>query len=195
MNKNKLKFNKSSAGFTLIELMVSLMIFSIVVLAAIGSLYTVNNASRKARAMQTVLDNLTFSIESISRTIRTGSSVACGGGNGSLNCSFDDQIPSTSIIIDSTFGVSQFVEYRLSNSVNGTGLIEKRVQENGVWSDWAAITSPEINIQNLSFYVDGAETSDGKQPQVSIFVQGVATISEGTAPFAIQTYVSQRSTQ
>lgn len=207
-NPEKIKLNtkktklSSQSGFTLIELMVSLMLFTIVVLAAVGSLYAVNNASRKVQAMRSVIDNLNFGLESMSRTVRTGNIVVCGGVanttslnpivSSNPNCPFENQNPSTKLLVDSTLGADQLVEYQLAKP-NGTGVIQKRVQEGGIWTNWVDITAPEIDVNELSFYVDGADAIDNIQPNVMLFVQGVAVAGEETAPFAIQTYLSQRA--
>ncbi len=201
MQKTPKQFIKNQAGFTLVELMVSLMLFTIVVLAAVGSLYTVNNASRKVQAMRSVIDNLNFAVESMSRTIRTGNAVACGGESnlpvlgGDPNCTFDNQSPRDILYIDSTLGTDQKVEYRLETSLAGvsSGSIQKRVKEGDFWGNWYNITAPEINVQKLSFYVNGATVDDLVQPSVMIFVEGVAVVGEETSPFAIQTYLSQRA--
>jgi len=192
-----------SGGFTLVEVMVSLMIFLIVVLASVGSLYSVNNASRKAQAMRSVQDNLTFGIESMSRTIRTGNYVVCGGNSntsGDNNCVFAGQSPSDKLLVASTLGVlpagdTQLVEYQLARVNGSDGTIQKRVQQNGVWSNWLDITAPEINVQELSFYVDGANPTDQIQPNVSIFIRGIAVAGSENTPFAVQTYVSQRTAE
>ncbi len=188
---------RRQGGFTLVELMVSLMLFLIVVLAAVGSLYTVNSASRKVQAMRSVIDNLNFSLEAMSRTIRTGNAVTCGGvsGTGNPSCPFRDQRPSSALLVDATLGSFGLVEFQLGTNADGTGTIQKRFQEGGVWTNWIAITAPEIDVQELSFYVDGAETTDQTQPSVMIFARGVATVGEDTAPFAVQTYVSQRAAE
>ncbi|MEK7228162.1 MAG: prepilin-type N-terminal cleavage/methylation domain-containing protein [Patescibacteria group bacterium] len=188
------------AGFTIVELMVSLMIFIVVVLAAIGSLYTVNSASKKVQAMRSVLDNLNFAIESISRTVRTSNSVVCAGSlnsSGDPNCPFASQIQNSMLLVDSTVGVNELVEYRLGAYSNGNGTIQKRVQESGVWTNWVSLTAQEINIQNLSFYVDGASPFgiDAKQASVQVFIKGVATANGATSPFAVQTYISERATE
>lgn len=192
---NRKKFTQS--GFTLVELMVSLMLFTIVVLAAVGSLYTVNNASRKVQAMRSVIDNLNFGLESISRTVRTGNSVVCGGSSntGDPNCTFDNQSPSSKLLVDSTLGVSQFVEYQLAQPNGTTGVIQKRTQESGVWTNWIDITAPEIDVQKLEFYVSGADPVDSIQPNVMIFIQGIAVAGAETQPFAVQTYLSQRAVE
>jgi prepilin-type N-terminal cleavage/methylation domain-containing protein len=184
------------AGFTLIEMMVSLMLFTIVVLAVVGSLYTVNTSARKAQAMGRVMDNLGFAVESISRTVRTGNAVSCiGVSAGVLNCPFQDISPGTGIQVDSTLGGDHLIEYRRYITTGGTGVIQKRTQESGLWGNWVSLTAPEIDVQQLSFYVDGADTDDKIQPQVQLFVKGVAVVGENTAPFAIQTYISQRATE
>jgi prepilin-type N-terminal cleavage/methylation domain-containing protein len=192
---------KNQKGFTLIELMVSLTLFVIVVLAAVSSLYAVNNASRKVNAMRSVLDNLNFAMESMSRTIRTGSKIVCGGvqnSTGSSNCAFNDPYRSASdtIMLDSTLGLTETVEYSLERNGQGMGQIVKRVNENGSWSKPVAITAPEIDVQKLSFFVDGADGGDTMQPNVTIMVQGVANAgTDNIAPFAVQTFVSQRAVE
>lgn len=189
----------SQAGFTLVELMVSLSLFVIVVLAAVSSLYTVNNSARKVTAMRTVLDNLNFAMESMSRTIRTGTEVVCGGSEnnfGTNNCSFSGNIGADRLMVKSTLGAFENVEYRYNN-VNGKGRIEKCIQDaSGNCVDWLALTAPEIDVKNLQFFVDGADPTDEKQPSVIIFVEGIAsTTTDVTAPFSIQTYLSQRAAE
>ncbi len=188
------KKTPSKQGFTLVELMVALTLFTIVTLAAVSALYTVNSASRKVQAMRTVMDNLNFAVESISRTVRTGSSLVCGGsGSGVANCPFANQSPSDQLLVSATLGGDQLVEYALGSYTNGNGAVKKRVQTNGVWTNWMAMTAPEINIQTLSFYVDGATQGDSAQPQVVLFMSGTATAGNEVAPFSIQTFISQRA--
>ena len=199
MNKeNKKLDNKRQAGYTLVELMVSLMIFVIVVLAAVGSLYTVNNASRKVQSMRSVLDNLSFAVESMSRTVRTSNSVVCGGSlnlSGDPNCSFSAPAQNDMLLVDSTIGDSGLIEYRLGYYASGNGTIQKRSQESGIWTNWVSLTAPEINIQNLSFYVEGADALDGSQARVQVFVKGEAIAGGTISPFAVQTYISERASE
>ncbi|MFA5987507.1 MAG: type II secretion system protein, partial [Candidatus Paceibacterota bacterium] len=76
----KRKINKK-AGFTLIEIMVSVAIFSVVMLIAIGALLSVNDSNRKARALRVVMDNLNFAVEDMSKKMRTGSDFYCKDGD------------------------------------------------------------------------------------------------------------------
>lgn len=185
---------RTNSGFTLVELLVSLTLFIVIVLAAITSLYAVNNASRKVNAMRGVLDNLNFAMESMSRTIRTGATIICGGSTNpvgaSHNCSFPNSTPSSNLSLHSTLGIEYDIEYRLNTS---THQIEKKVYGTG-GTDWLALTAPEINVQGLYFYVNGADVADIDQPSVMVLIQGIATASTGdTAPFTLQTYISQRA--
>jgi type II secretory pathway pseudopilin PulG len=197
-----LAVSQSQKGFTLVELMVSLSLFIIVVLVLVGSLYTVNDASRKVQAMRTVMDNLSFAMESMSRTIRTSEQIVCPGVS-APNCSIDASIASNiknrEIFMNSTLGEAQQVHYRWNASAK---TIEKMAigldsegQPNGDIQDWQAITSPEIDVENMVFYVQGADrVSDTSQPSVIIQLDGVASVPNGTPiPFSIQTYLSQRT--
>lgn len=191
-------------GFTLVELMVSLGIFTIVVIAAVSALYSVNAAARRVEAMRATLDNLNFAIESMSRTIRTGTNIACDlVSSGTNNClqwplgAWNDA--SEQLSLQSTLGIVGPVEYRRTEDPGGRGEIQKRVN----YGPWIDITAPGIDIQRLSFYVQGADnpascasgscTDDAAQPSVLMLIQGVATAEGNTAPFAVQTLVSVRS--
>ncbi|MEI6296366.1 MAG: type II secretion system protein [bacterium] len=72
-NKNK----KINTGFTLIEMMVSISIFSIVMVVVIGALLLLSDANKKAQAVRAVVDNLNFAIEDITRNLRTGKDYSC----------------------------------------------------------------------------------------------------------------------
>lgn len=198
-----MQHHSSQSGFTLVELLVSLGLFTVIVVAAVGSLYTVNRASAKVTAMRTVLDNLNFATESISRTIRTGQNIVCGGvsnANGvSRNCSLSGQSGGNAIIsLDSTIDGESIQYVYGKNITTGIGEIDKCTLVNGQITpdSCIALTAPEIDINSMTFYVDGADANDGKQPSVMIVMQGRAMAgTENIQPFAIQTLVSQRAAE
>lgn len=64
-------------GFTLVEIMVALMIFSLVVVVALAALVRIVDANRKAQTIQDAVVNLSFSMESMTRELRTGSAYYC----------------------------------------------------------------------------------------------------------------------
>jgi hypothetical protein len=135
-------------------------------------------------------------MESISRTVRTSENIVCSGV-GSFNCAIGGT-GSPEIAMNSTLGERQKVEYRW-NSVNKS--VEKKTTNlndaglpTGVSTSWQAITSPEISVDHMVFYVDGADPLDKKQPGVAVQLDGVASVPNGSPiPFSIQTYLSQRT--
>lgn len=58
-------------GFTLMEVMVAVSIFTIVVTVGIGSLLTINSTYRKSQTDRKSIDSLSYVLESMSRRIRT----------------------------------------------------------------------------------------------------------------------------
>jgi prepilin-type N-terminal cleavage/methylation domain-containing protein len=72
-------------GFTLIEIIVSLAIFSVVAVIAIGALVRVTSANRQAQAIQSGVNNISFVLDDISREMRVGTGYGCYYGSGLLN--------------------------------------------------------------------------------------------------------------
>jgi prepilin-type N-terminal cleavage/methylation domain-containing protein len=187
----------SQSGFTLVELLVSLAIFTIIVVAAVGSLYTVNQASKRVNAMRTVLDNLNFATESMSRTIRTATDLGCGTVG--VDCPMGSSGTADQIVMNSTLGADNGTQigYRFYQNGNN-GEIQKCNLVNGGFSDntCVSITAPEIDITKAQFFVKGSLTNDSIQPSVMIMIQGIANAAGSSGqPFAVQTLVSQRSAE
>src|SRR3569832_199477 len=75
-------FIKPQRGFTLIEMLVSTAIFAIVMVIALGALLAMSESDRKAQSLKAVINNLNFSLDSMSRSVRTGTGLNCGSQNG-----------------------------------------------------------------------------------------------------------------
>jgi len=180
LSKIKYKKLKMKKGFTLIEMVVSVALFTVVVVVSTGALMTIIDANRKARSLQTVMDNLNFAMESMSRNLRTGYSYECGGTSG--NCPNGKD----SIVFTDQNGDS--VEYEFSES---SDLGSITISKNGAMAK--SITSPEVDIDSLLFYVTGLDVGDNRQPLLTISISGTAGSDESTkTTFSIQTTISQR---
>lgn len=170
-------------GFTLVEVLVALAIFVVVVLTSIGSLTSMSAANVKSQTTQIIMNNLNFAVESMARGMRVGFDYNCGAGiplNEPNSCPTQG---ASSIAFQNPRGEIEI--YRLSNN-----LIEHS-KDGG--ATFLGITAPEIVIENLQFYVGGAERGDGLQPKVLIIVDGTAGTETGEqTSFNIQTTVSQR---
>ncbi|MFT7507155.1 MAG: prepilin-type N-terminal cleavage/methylation domain-containing protein, partial [Acidimicrobiales bacterium] len=84
-------------GFTLVEVMVSLALFSSVVTMAVGTLVVLIDANSKAQNAQLAVTNVSFALDSMTREIRTGLNYYClesnllgsnlpDGGTSKQNC-------------------------------------------------------------------------------------------------------------
>ena len=181
MKKNKPKF---TTGFTLIELMVAVSVFSIVMVICMGSILSVFDANKKSQSLRAVMDNLNSAMEGMTRAIRFGDTYHCGS-TGSLSSPQDCPLGDQSLTLFSSSGTQ--ITYKLSGS---------QIVKTIGGTDYP-VTSSNIVIQSLVFRVFGSPPysggSDLYQPQVIIVVSGYA----GSKPtdkssFTLETTLSQR---
>ena len=64
-------------GFTLIEAMVAIAVFTVVMVIGISALLNVNNTNKKSQNLRTIIDNLSFTMEDMSRNLKLGSYYHC----------------------------------------------------------------------------------------------------------------------
>lgn len=109
-------------GFTLIEMVVSIAIFFVVAIVAIGALLKTLDANTKAQNIKTAITNMNFTFETISREMRVGTDYNCEtSGADALSASgIHPSVPisvttQTSCIIN-TPGASWVVYYNSSRS-------------------------------------------------------------------------------
>ena len=72
---------KRTAGFTLVEIIVSLGIFAIVATVALGALVKIVSANKKAQTIQATVTNLNYALDAMSREMRVGKNYYCVSGN------------------------------------------------------------------------------------------------------------------
>ncbi len=169
-------------GFTLIEMMVSVSIFAIVLVVSMGAILTIIDSNRKARTLTEVMNNLNFSLESMTRTIKTGvEPVVSGAGNTVITI----QAINPDALPNDPFNRIP-IQYRLNET---TMAIEKNVNNTG----WTSVTSDNVEISDLDFVATGDHTDDDIQPKVRVLIEGEARINQKiSSAFTIQTTVSQR---
>lgn len=68
---------RQSPGFTLVEIIVSLGIFAVVAVVALGALVKIVAANKKAQTIQASVTNLNFALDAISREMRVGRNYYC----------------------------------------------------------------------------------------------------------------------
>ena len=182
--KNKLIKNNKK-GFTLIEMLVSVALFSIVLVIAMGAILTVIDSNRKAQTLTSVMNNLNFAFESITRTIKTG---------------VDPEINGNVITVDAIdLTQSDFVRRKISftrdTDADGNGRIVRSIGD----GNFIPVTAPEVNITKLTFDLIGASdpvadiVGPFHQPRTLVSVEGIVKIGNDIeSNFKIQTTISQR---
>jgi prepilin-type N-terminal cleavage/methylation domain-containing protein len=160
-------FKQSQKGFTLMEVMVAVSIFTIVVTIGIGSLLTIN-----------AIDSLTYILESMSRSIRTAELWHTPAGAPSTSFRFLDQD-----------GVEVSYQYDTTNP----GHIAETIAgtTNDITPDGVDINPADFPGSGLLFtpYLDGHTG----QKYVQINLGGQVQNAKITSQFMFQTGISKRS--
>lgn len=160
----------ASTGFTLVELIVSIGLFALVMLLSSSAYLLMIGINRQAQSTATGINNLSFALETMTRTIRTGTGYSCVGlgdcAGGGIIFSVKDTAGST-------------IVYALSDGM---------ITQNGV-----PLTDPAVHISSLTFYASGTAKNDSTQPRVTIVVSGAVPSGPGkTESFTVQTGATMR---
>lgn len=160
-------------GFTLVEMIVSLGLFTVILFISMQALLSMVDANHKAQSLRAAMDNLNLSLEETARNITQGnayrcdtSSAPCEGTVLRLKSYTGDQL------------VYKLEAETLKKSVDGG-------------ASFTIVTAPSITINYLNFNV----TNNGEEPpRVIISIQGTAGTQQGViSSFNIQTTAVQRT--
>lgn len=202
----------STEGFTLVEVMISIGLFTIVMVIGIGAILGVNSTHRKTQTMRSVVDNLSFVMEDMARSLRLADSIFCSQNsvapNSALDISSGGQTAVSCPNGGNIIAFEPYWNYDLNtpdnqviyyiNDANGIGTIFKKSAENMDWTSddlFIPITPAEIDIDisKSGFWVTGAEDeTPALQPKVTIVLVGTVRLGNASTEFNLQTTVSQR---
>lgn len=167
----------SAKGFTLMEVMVSVSIFTIIVTVGIGALLTINANYRKSQTDRKTIDSLTYILESMSRSIRTATSWTTTAGGSRFE--YVDQDGH-----DVLYQYDSTVQGHISETVDhGT--------EEDITPDGVQIKSGDFNGSGL--YFTPYENGTNGQRYVQINIGGEVQNGKLTSQFMFQTGISKRS--
>lgn len=199
-------------GFTFLEMLVSLAIFSVVAIIAVGSLVRITGLNRKAQSIQSAMNSVSFALETMSRDMRVGSKFQCqsGGVDSSWTWSGSSLTRTACVLTNNgTAVLFQSAEtapnglnlpcrliyaYRfIPSSVTGEWKLQKAQQSAcggplGAFSDMLDPTT--VHLSGFSFSVNSASYA-----WITVDLSGYggdsSRVSEQT-PFDIQTGISER---
>ncbi|OGZ58664.1 MAG: hypothetical protein A2827_03360 [Candidatus Spechtbacteria bacterium RIFCSPHIGHO2_01_FULL_43_30] len=182
---NSPKFFKknNNKGFSLVEILVSLAVFSIVAIAIGGFFLMSVRGQRNTIARQNLIDNVRFAIEFMSRQIRLAQQDIAGSCTGSADSMFTESASDISFISYD----GDCITYQLAGEK-----IQIRPDDGESFSD---MTSDDIIINSLEFTVDGRESDDGEQPRVTVIIEAETSGQrpEDNLSIEVQTTISARN--
>lgn len=154
--------NRSSEkGFTVVEVLVTSLIFSIIAITVSAIFIQIISLERRAFSIQKIQDNSLLVLEEMSRDVR----VSRISDQESLNC--------TATSITMVHPLKGTVVYQLVG-----GVIQKSEGGGG----YVDISSSDVNFTRMNFCISGSLVNDNKSPRVTV----VTTIKNRTGREVLQ---------
>jgi prepilin-type N-terminal cleavage/methylation domain-containing protein len=189
---------KKQTGFSLIEMLVSLALFTIVSVVTVGALLTVIGGNQRLTEQQTDLSAAAFAFDNMTREIRTGFRYVCDNNRSTAN---QPSVASSTNCISGASGIS-LVEAATGRQVSGgTGRISYYFQDGTLYrrlgnnspeqllpSDVVVDPQSRFFVTNTTPLLSGSNT---QQPLVTIVMTLAATPERQAVTF--QTTIAQRA--
>ena len=202
----KYKIKKQNSGYTIVETMIAISVFIVVIMSGMAALLNANVLHQKSQDMRSIIDNLSFIMEDMSRNMRTGYNFRCYDSVLPWDASYVNT-PTLStprscttggaIVFENSFGSSSLSSdqwvYKIESQDGGTTYNVYKSIDGG--QNFVQLNSSEIIINSISgFSVIGAEAPSGdtQQPFVIIRLVGQINYKNVQTPFNLETAVSQR---
>jgi prepilin-type N-terminal cleavage/methylation domain-containing protein len=171
---------RSHQGFTLVELIVALGLFAFVMSIAMGAYLIMIATNREAQAVTTNINNLSYTLESMTRNIRNGKNYTCSASNNSFTYIQFDQNNN---------------EHNVTYSLDARGRIQQNIDKPGNDTANVPITDPLVMVTKLGFYCDGEARSISDTEQANVIMILSGTVSAGPTKqrtFTIQSSATMR---
>ena len=166
-------------------MLVSLSLFSVVVLVCVGALLALVGADKKAQSLQAVMNDLNITVDSMVRNMREGTVYNCD--NSAAPASTQDCSSGGTVISFAPYGAAstdqtkRWVYQFVPASGSATGYIQ-RSKDGG--ATYVRLTSPDITLTTVSFYVVGTSVVDNVQPRITAIIKGTGGSGSDTRSFS-----------
>lgn len=167
---------RSSAGFSLVELLVATTVFMFVVTGVSSLFIQALDLQRRATGIQKIEENAQFVTESIAREIRVSTITS-----GDTNCSPPDPVTTATLVIKHPVNGTVTYQY---DKTSGIGVILRNGQP---------LTTTDVNFTSFAFCVSGSG-ADGTQARVTVpmTIQAVSGRPANRVAVSLQTTVASR---
>lgn len=168
-----------SQGFTLIEMLVGMFVFSIIILLVSSMFVSGLELQRRAFNVQHVEENSTFILETMTKELRIAEITSP---------TVDSACPGT---FDTSLTILHPEHGTITYALSGTDLTRtvKDVTGTDVTS---VLNSSSITVTRLGFCVAGVEVGDNRQPRVTMVATLTTVNAHEPASADIQTTLSSR---
>jgi prepilin-type N-terminal cleavage/methylation domain-containing protein len=172
----KKHYLSNQSGFTLIEMIVSLGVFSVVATTSVGAMLVLISTNQQLQSEQSVMTNLAFALDTMTREIRTGYNYYCeqqpnyassGGTNIFNNSNNHENIVGTSV----------------QDCPSGRSHSTHNLQGVSFYEGGSSITGSE-GARRIMYYFDGTDPENktimrrvGNQPAQSIVSSGLSIVN------------------
>ena len=186
---------ENQKGLTLIEIIVSVGVFSIVVVGITGIFISAVKTQKHTLSAQEVLDQTSYALEYMGRTIRMAKKDS-GGTCITADCNYenpDDPIKTSIRFLkhDEDSGLNLCREFLLEDHQ----LKEKKSSDHtsvNLPETGTALTSSDVHVSSVTFKLLTPCETDNAQPRVTISLNIRTTAIEQKPEIKIQTSFSQR---
>jgi len=166
-------YHHHNKGFTLVELVISVFVFSVLIGIAGGIFVSSLNLQRKAINIKKIEENGRFILEVMTREIRVANPINTP----------DNNCPtSPTSTLSFVHPVNGNIEYSLVNKE-----VHRKVE-----TEDTTISNPDVEVTKLNFCISGNAGGDNKQPRVTILLSLKAGLGKEEVSLDLQTTVSQR---
>ena len=196
---------KLKQGFSLVEMLIATAIFMSIMTVAVTALLSIIDADKKAQAIKSTIDGLTFAVEDMSKDMRMGTNYEClSPVDNTTYTKSTDACLSGSKSVEYINSSSEIIRYLFNGTNNSSlGILTKTICTSdstcGPPTDLIS-QNANVDIANMKFYVIGSDhesdpMSTKTQPRVIITASGLISVkgsNDTPTSFNLQTSVSQR---
>ena len=189
--QGRIPAKQNLAGFTLVEVIVSVSLFSMILVVILGFFGYAMKGQQKAFASQEISDQISYVMEYMNRSMRMARKDTNGFCVAAVGTSYENPYALPSIRFLNYEGICQ--EFYLENEQ-----LRRRKSSDGTWGNFGPpveLTSSRLKINSAKFNIIGNGIGDNVQPRVTIFldVEKQNTKPEFNAKIKIQSTISQRN--